>query len=61
MVAGKREDGTVNITDAFLHLTKPITHSGYVEEKRPARAARVGPPHMGPCEKSINGPSIAEA
>lgn len=42
LVAGKREDGTVNIIDARLHLRKPITHSGYVEEKRAAGAALSG-------------------
>lgn len=36
MVAGKREDGTINIIDAHLHVTKPVTYSGYVEEKRAA-------------------------
>lgn len=66
LVAGKRKDGTVNITEACLHLTEPITHSGYVEEKRAAHAACVGPLHMGllhvgPCEQSTNRPSIAEA
>lgn len=52
LVAGKRENGTVNIIDAHPNLTKPVTHSGYVEEKGAAHAAlhgltlpHVGPPH----------------
>lgn len=42
LVAGKTEVGTINIIDARPHLTKPVTHSGCVEEKGAAHAALRG-------------------
>lgn len=42
LMAEKREDRAIDISDTRLHLREPVTHSGYAEEKRAARTSLCG-------------------
>lgn len=58
-MAEKREDGTENIIDTCLNLTKAVTHSGYIEEKGAAHAALHGLalPDVGPTQEQRADPA----